>query len=117
MNPSVAHADQSAIALLSVWQVSHVHKSSRGPQTDINSNRALQICCGPETAFTNQAFTTQLPLSGMLLSHMRIVPEIAAMSRHLEAMDSKITDLSTDFKSIQADISGFQDKVTGLDHA
>ncbi|KAJ1157301.1 hypothetical protein NDU88_010016 [Pleurodeles waltl] len=45
-----------------------------------------------------------------------ILQDIASVSCHLEAMDSKITDLSTDSKSIWAYIAGFQDKVTDLDH-
>ncbi|KAJ1110622.1 hypothetical protein NDU88_007971 [Pleurodeles waltl] len=43
----------------------------------------------------------------------RILQEISAVGHRL---DSKITDLSADFKSIRADIAGFQDKVTELDH-
>ncbi|KAJ1194536.1 hypothetical protein NDU88_003824 [Pleurodeles waltl] len=45
-----------------------------------------------------------------------ILQEISAVGRCLEAMDSKITDLSTDSKSFRADIAGFHDKVTDLDH-
>ncbi|KAJ1166989.1 hypothetical protein NDU88_007382 [Pleurodeles waltl] len=46
----------------------------------------------------------------------RILQEISAVGGRLEAMDSKITDLSADSKSIRADIVGFQNKVTELDH-
>ncbi|KAJ1138615.1 hypothetical protein NDU88_004996 [Pleurodeles waltl] len=46
----------------------------------------------------------------------RILKEISAVGRRVEAMDSKITDLSADSKSIRADIAGFQDIVTDLDH-
>ncbi|KAJ1170474.1 hypothetical protein NDU88_002350 [Pleurodeles waltl] len=46
----------------------------------------------------------------------RILQEIVAVGRRLEAMDTKITVLSTAFSLIQADIAGFQDKVTDLDH-
>ncbi|KAJ1187464.1 hypothetical protein NDU88_004240 [Pleurodeles waltl] len=42
----------------------------------------------------------------------RILQEISAVCHRLEAMDSKITELSADSKSIHADIAGFQDKVT-----
>ncbi|KAJ1099209.1 hypothetical protein NDU88_004313 [Pleurodeles waltl] len=42
--------------------------------------------------------------------------EISAVGRHLEAIGSKITDLSADSRSIRTDIAGFQDKVTDLDH-
>ncbi|KAJ1209246.1 hypothetical protein NDU88_004624 [Pleurodeles waltl] len=42
----------------------------------------------------------------------RILQELSAVGCRLEAMNSKITD----FKSIRADIAGFQDKVTDLDH-
>ncbi|KAJ1126382.1 hypothetical protein NDU88_004790 [Pleurodeles waltl] len=45
-----------------------------------------------------------------------ILQEIAAVDHRVEALDSKITDLSTDSKSIRADIAGFQCKVTELDH-
>ncbi|KAJ1105044.1 hypothetical protein NDU88_002452 [Pleurodeles waltl] len=44
-----------------------------------------------------------------------ILQDITTVGRRLEAMDSKITDLATDSKSIIADIPGFQDKVTDLD--
>ncbi|KAJ1126828.1 hypothetical protein NDU88_005234, partial [Pleurodeles waltl] len=46
----------------------------------------------------------------------RILQEVTIVGRRMEAMDSKITDLSTDFKLIRADIASFQDKVTDLDH-
>ncbi|KAJ1153296.1 hypothetical protein NDU88_006057 [Pleurodeles waltl] len=46
----------------------------------------------------------------------RILQEISAVDHHLEELDSKIMDLSADSKSIRADIVGFQDKVTQLDH-
>ncbi|KAJ1171851.1 hypothetical protein NDU88_003709 [Pleurodeles waltl] len=45
-----------------------------------------------------------------------ILQEIDQVSHRLEAMDSKITDLSADSNLIRADIGGFQDKVTDLDH-
>ncbi|KAJ1150455.1 hypothetical protein NDU88_003246 [Pleurodeles waltl] len=45
-----------------------------------------------------------------------ILQDIAAVGRHLEAMDSKIIDLSTGSNSMWADIASFQDKVTDLDH-
>ncbi|KAJ1180184.1 hypothetical protein NDU88_005408 [Pleurodeles waltl] len=44
-----------------------------------------------------------------------ILQEITAVGRRLEAMDLKITDLSTASTSIRADIASFQDKVTDLD--
>ncbi|KAJ1177536.1 hypothetical protein NDU88_002791, partial [Pleurodeles waltl] len=46
----------------------------------------------------------------------RILLEISAVGRQLEAMDTKFTDLSADSTSVRADIAGFQDKVTDLDH-
>ncbi|KAJ1119529.1 hypothetical protein NDU88_007714 [Pleurodeles waltl] len=46
----------------------------------------------------------------------RILQEITAVCRRLEAMDSKITDLSLASTSIRVDIASFQDKVTDLDH-
>ncbi|KAJ1130261.1 hypothetical protein NDU88_008615 [Pleurodeles waltl] len=45
----------------------------------------------------------------------RILQEITAVGRCLEAMDLEITDLSTASTFIQADIASFQDKVTDLD--
>ncbi|KAJ1136772.1 hypothetical protein NDU88_003186 [Pleurodeles waltl] len=45
-----------------------------------------------------------------------ILQEIAAVGLCLEAMDSKITDLSVASNSIRADIASFQDKFTDLDH-
>ncbi|KAJ1116916.1 hypothetical protein NDU88_005121 [Pleurodeles waltl] len=47
----------------------------------------------------------------------RILQEIAAVSRHLEAMDLKITDLSTASHSIRSDIARFHIKVTNLHHS
>ncbi|KAJ1156355.1 hypothetical protein NDU88_009078 [Pleurodeles waltl] len=46
----------------------------------------------------------------------RILQEISAVGCRLEAMYSKITNLSADSKSIRADIAGFQDTATELDH-
>ncbi|KAJ1142734.1 hypothetical protein NDU88_009047 [Pleurodeles waltl] len=46
----------------------------------------------------------------------RILQEIPAVVRCLEAMDSKITDLSADSKTIRTGIAGFKDRVTDLDH-
>ncbi|KAJ1188973.1 hypothetical protein NDU88_005728 [Pleurodeles waltl] len=46
----------------------------------------------------------------------RIPQEISTVGRHLEAMDTKITDISADSNSIRADVAGFRDKVTDLDH-
>ncbi|KAJ1110480.1 hypothetical protein NDU88_007831 [Pleurodeles waltl] len=40
----------------------------------------------------------------------RILHKISTVGRHLEAMDSKITDLSADSKSIRADFAGFRPK-------
>ncbi|KAJ1097869.1 hypothetical protein NDU88_002985 [Pleurodeles waltl] len=45
-----------------------------------------------------------------------ILQEIAAVSRCLEAMDSRITDLSAVSQSIQSDIASFHEKVTNLDY-
>ncbi|KAJ1182088.1 hypothetical protein NDU88_007283 [Pleurodeles waltl] len=41
-----------------------------------------------------------------------ILQEITAVGHRLEAMDMKITDLSTAYTSIRADIASFLDKVT-----
>ncbi|KAJ1132807.1 hypothetical protein NDU88_011108 [Pleurodeles waltl] len=45
-----------------------------------------------------------------------ILQENAAVGHCLEALDSKITDLSTASNSILASVASFQDKVTDLDH-
>ncbi|KAJ1110265.1 hypothetical protein NDU88_007620 [Pleurodeles waltl] len=45
-----------------------------------------------------------------------ILQEITAASKHLEGMDSKISELTVESHSILTDIAGFQDRVTGLDH-
>ncbi|KAJ1158817.1 hypothetical protein NDU88_011490 [Pleurodeles waltl] len=45
----------------------------------------------------------------------RILQEITAVGRWLEAMDSKISDLTVASTSIQADIASFPETVTGLD--
>ncbi|KAJ1131230.1 hypothetical protein NDU88_009569 [Pleurodeles waltl] len=42
--------------------------------------------------------------------------EIATLGHRLEAMDTKITDLAMDSKSIRTDRAGFQDRVTDLDY-
>ncbi|KAJ1141520.1 hypothetical protein NDU88_007850 [Pleurodeles waltl] len=41
--------------------------------------------------------------------------EVTAVGRHLERMDSKISDLMAKTKSIQTDIAGFQDRVEGME--
>ncbi|KAJ1181456.1 hypothetical protein NDU88_006663 [Pleurodeles waltl] len=46
----------------------------------------------------------------------RILQEISAVGRRLETMDSKITDLLADSKSIRVDIASFQAMVTDLGH-
>ncbi|KAJ1115530.1 hypothetical protein NDU88_003754 [Pleurodeles waltl] len=46
----------------------------------------------------------------------RILQEIAAVGHRLEAMDSKIMDLSTVSHSIRSDFASFHEKVTNLDH-
>ncbi|KAJ1123472.1 hypothetical protein NDU88_001941 [Pleurodeles waltl] len=45
-----------------------------------------------------------------------ILQEIAAVGRRLEAMDSKITYLSTASNVIRSDITSFHDNVTNLHH-
>ncbi|KAJ1115076.1 hypothetical protein NDU88_003304 [Pleurodeles waltl] len=45
----------------------------------------------------------------------RILQEIASVGRCLEAMDLKITDLTTTSSSIRADIVGFKDTADALD--
>ncbi|KAJ1141483.1 hypothetical protein NDU88_007813 [Pleurodeles waltl] len=45
----------------------------------------------------------------------RILQEITAVGRRLEAMDSKISDLAVASASIRADIAGFGETVTDLD--
>ncbi|KAJ1194148.1 hypothetical protein NDU88_003443 [Pleurodeles waltl] len=54
------------------------------------------------------------PRSADAMEH--ILQEITAVGRCLEAMDSKISDLSTASTSIRADIACFQVTVTDLDH-
>ncbi|KAJ1141360.1 hypothetical protein NDU88_007693 [Pleurodeles waltl] len=54
------------------------------------------------------------PLPDTAMEH--ILQEISAVGGRLDAMDSKITDLSANSKSIQEDIARFQAKVTDLDH-
>ncbi|KAJ1091660.1 hypothetical protein NDU88_004777 [Pleurodeles waltl] len=46
----------------------------------------------------------------------RLLQEITSVGCWLEGMDSKISDLAVESKSIQTDIAGFQDKVTEIDH-
>ncbi|KAJ1177573.1 hypothetical protein NDU88_002826 [Pleurodeles waltl] len=46
----------------------------------------------------------------------RILQEISAVGRRLETMDSKITHLSADSKSIRVDFASFQAMVSDLDH-
>ncbi|KAJ1139355.1 hypothetical protein NDU88_005730 [Pleurodeles waltl] len=46
----------------------------------------------------------------------RILQEIVAAGRCLEAMDSKITDLSTAATAIRTDIANVQDRITDLNH-
>ncbi|KAJ1214863.1 hypothetical protein NDU88_002474 [Pleurodeles waltl] len=46
----------------------------------------------------------------------RILQEITAVHKCLEGMDSKISELAAYSRSIREDITGFHDKLTGLDH-
>ncbi|KAJ1133207.1 hypothetical protein NDU88_011504 [Pleurodeles waltl] len=45
-----------------------------------------------------------------------ILQEISAVGHRLETMDSKITDLLADSKSILVDTASFETTVTDLDH-
>ncbi|KAJ1079649.1 hypothetical protein NDU88_000120 [Pleurodeles waltl] len=45
----------------------------------------------------------------------RILQEIAAVGRHLETMDARISELTVASSSIQADIAGFRETVHNLD--
>ncbi|KAJ1189476.1 hypothetical protein NDU88_006221 [Pleurodeles waltl] len=45
-----------------------------------------------------------------------ILQEIMAVGRRLEGMDTKISDLAVELRSIRTDITGFQTKVTRMKH-
>ncbi|KAJ1138689.1 hypothetical protein NDU88_005070 [Pleurodeles waltl] len=45
-----------------------------------------------------------------------ILQEITAFGRRLEGMDTKISDLAAESRSICNDIASFQDRVTSTDH-
>ncbi|KAJ1099146.1 hypothetical protein NDU88_004250 [Pleurodeles waltl] len=67
-------------------------------------------------AQTNPPYPASLPAdSHSMEAADRILQEIAVVGRHLEAMDSKISDLTVASTSIRADIAGFQETVTDLD--
>ncbi|KAJ1193173.1 hypothetical protein NDU88_002478 [Pleurodeles waltl] len=66
----------------------------------------------PKTLSSSTATPTD---SRLVDATKRILQEITAVERGLEAMDLKITDLSAASTSIRADIASFQDKVTDLD--
>ncbi|KAJ1170391.1 hypothetical protein NDU88_002268 [Pleurodeles waltl] len=55
-------------------------------------------------------------LASSLEATARILQEIAAVGRRLEAMDEKISDLTVASTSIRADIAGFRETGTDLDH-
>ncbi|KAJ1123880.1 hypothetical protein NDU88_002347 [Pleurodeles waltl] len=46
----------------------------------------------------------------------RRLQEITEVSRRLEGMDTAITSLTTETKSMRLDIAGFQSRVTGVEH-
>ncbi|KAJ1198757.1 hypothetical protein NDU88_002596 [Pleurodeles waltl] len=46
----------------------------------------------------------------------RILQEITAVSRRLEGMDTYISSLTLETKSMRSDIASFQSRVTGLEH-
>ncbi|KAJ1113024.1 hypothetical protein NDU88_001284 [Pleurodeles waltl] len=73
---------------------------------------AMAIRSGDQETSVPRIFQGPRPDSDMEL----ILWEISVVGRHLVAMDTKIMDLSADSKSIRADIAGFHDKVTDLDH-
>ncbi|KAJ1218081.1 hypothetical protein NDU88_005667 [Pleurodeles waltl] len=70
-------------------------------QPRLKASPAITLCPSPTVAYVDTRSDTAME---------HILQEIAAVGRHLEAVDSKITDLSTDSKSIRADIAGFHDK-------
>ncbi|KAJ1170899.1 hypothetical protein NDU88_002770 [Pleurodeles waltl] len=45
----------------------------------------------------------------------RMLQEITAVSRRLKGMDTAITSLTLDTKSMHSEIAGFQTRVTGLE--
>ncbi|KAJ1138003.1 hypothetical protein NDU88_004394 [Pleurodeles waltl] len=50
------------------------------------------------------------------ITRERILQEITIVGCRLEVMDSKITGLAMESKSIRTNIAGFQDRVTEFDH-
>ncbi|KAJ1158273.1 hypothetical protein NDU88_010966 [Pleurodeles waltl] len=46
----------------------------------------------------------------------RILHEITAVSRRIEGVDTSISSLTLETKSMRSDIAGFQSRVTGLEH-
>ncbi|KAJ1186869.1 hypothetical protein NDU88_003649 [Pleurodeles waltl] len=67
-------------------------------------------------AQTTLPYATSLPADSHLMEAAdRIQQEIAAVGCRLEAMDSKISDLTVASTSIRADITGFWETVADLD--
>ncbi|KAJ1119549.1 hypothetical protein NDU88_007734 [Pleurodeles waltl] len=58
--------------------------------------------------------TTQTPKTNVSIEH--ILQEITVVGRTLKGMDTRISDLTAESRSIRADIASFQDKVTVMDH-
>ncbi|KAJ1129461.1 hypothetical protein NDU88_007830 [Pleurodeles waltl] len=50
------------------------------------------------------------------ISMERILQEITVVGRRLEGMDTKISDLAAECRSIRNDIASFQDRVMNIDH-
>ncbi|KAJ1206816.1 hypothetical protein NDU88_002213 [Pleurodeles waltl] len=91
------------------------------PRADRGSLRARMTPMEDRTAdgglWPSDSRFAAVPADSRLEDDMeRFIQEIAAVGCHLDAMESKITDLSAASISIRADIASFQDMVTDLNH-
>ncbi|KAJ1210284.1 hypothetical protein NDU88_005650 [Pleurodeles waltl] len=76
-----------------------------------SSCRPSPVTAAPHAS--NPPETTQAPKTDVFMD--RILQEITVVGRRLEGMDTKISVLAAQSRSIRSDIASFQDKVTNMD--
>ncbi|KAJ1108948.1 hypothetical protein NDU88_006318 [Pleurodeles waltl] len=79
---------------------------------DLQIARPASRPAGPHPPAQSLIMTNPVRITTM----ERILQEITAVSRRLEGMDTPITSLATETKSMRLDVAGFLSRVTGLEH-
>ncbi|KAJ1175571.1 hypothetical protein NDU88_000858 [Pleurodeles waltl] len=87
-------------------------KSSGKPAQQLLFSEALQLNKPASSPIQTQDMTDSEQVTTM----DRRLQEITAVSRRLEGIDTAITSLKLETKSMRSEIAGFQTRVTGLEH-